>query len=140
MDDKEVARILQNSLEVNQDLRRIIDVLSPKAEIWDKLTETNQGISMQEAADSLKYKGIGRNIMLSVLRDQGILQSKEPRKNVPYREYIERGYFVVRESSVPINGGYVLKPTTLVTPKGIGYIKKVLDKLGYGDKYADASR
>lgn len=136
MEDKEVARILQNSLTVNEELRRAIQELRPKAEIWDKLTETNGAIDMQEAANSIKYRGIGRNTLFSILRGQKVLQSS----NMPYRRYIDSEHFIVIEQSVYINGKTVLRPKTLVTPKGIQYIKKILDKLGHGDIDADTSR
>ena len=49
---------------------------------------------MKEVADILNVKGYGRNNLFKFLREQGILN----RKNEPYRIFIDKGLFEIKES------------------------------------------
>lgn len=85
-------------------------------------------VEMSAVAKLLDYDGIGRNKLFKILRDEKILRYN----NEPYQEYIDRGYFSVIEQEVSVNyDNTIINKKTIVTQKGIDYIRKKLDKLGY---------
>lgn len=57
---------------------------------------------------------IGGNKLFELLRNNKILMAD----NLPYQQYIDRGYFVVKESTYLKGEDYGVSQTTLVTPKG----------------------
>ena len=57
---------------------------------------------------------VGGNKLFELLRDNKILMAD----NLPYQQYIDRGYFVVKESTYLKGEDYGVSQTTLVTPKG----------------------
>ena len=77
---------------------------------------------MKEVADILNVKGYGRNNLFKFLREQGILN----RKNEPYRIFIDKGLFEIKESKYIVDNEVRIKPTTYVTQKGLDYIRKML--------------
>ncbi len=79
---------------------------------------------MQEAAGVLNIKGLGRNNLFKMLREKGILNIN----NIPYREYIEAGYFKVRETVRNIKGCETVIIVTLVNQKGLDFIRKKIEE------------
>lgn len=57
---------------------------------------------------------IGGNKLFELLRNNKILMAD----NLPYQQYVDRGYFVVKESTYLKGEDYGVSQTTLVTPKG----------------------
>jgi Rha family phage regulatory protein len=76
-----------------------------------------------------KAVGMGRNNLFKFLREKGIIMKNS---TIPYQQFIDRGYFVVRE--VPTKRGddqIINEPTARVTAKGLEYIAKlVIDNKG----------
>ncbi|CEM60517.1 hypothetical protein TPHV1_10185 [Treponema phagedenis] len=68
--------------------------MKPKVELADALTSSKGAISMAEAVKVL-HLPFGRNTAFKMLRNAKVLNAD----NIPYQEYINRGYFRVRESS-----------------------------------------
>lgn len=77
-------------------------------------------ISMKRVAEDFK---VGRNKLFDGLRDKNILNPW----NVPYRQFIEAGYFKVIHRSKMIGYGEKQIPVTMVTPLGKKFIKKLLN-------------
>ena len=74
---------------------------------------------------------IGRNRLFSWMRSKGILMMN----NIPYQEYIESGYFRVKESVYECKGKKKTYLQTYGTGKGQQFIiSKRTDELG-GDMY-----
>jgi phage antirepressor YoqD-like protein len=70
----------------------------------------------------LNIPRMGRNKLFAFLRERKILDSR----NIPYREYQERGYFKVVESFYEdSNGQRHIAETTYVYQKGLDYIGKL---------------
>ncbi|MGE5552948.1 MAG: phage antirepressor KilAC domain-containing protein [Betaproteobacteria bacterium] len=100
-------------------LEERVEVLEPKGEMYDLLLSAKNAQTMAEVAKSF---GWGRNRLFAFLRDQRILM----RNNLPYQEYMDSGYFEVREVTTN-RGDFSINVTqTLVTPKGIDFIGKLL--------------
>ena len=102
--------------------KKIIE-LKPKAEFYDDVAGSKSAISIAEVAKVLGVKGLGRNKLFQVLRDNKILQSN----NQPYQAYVDRGYFrVVEQKWVASNGETRINIKTLVYQKGVDYIRKLV--------------
>ena len=83
--------------------------------------ESNTLIDMGEMAKLLCHNGfkIGRNKLFDFLRDQKVILKKKP---VPYQEYVNRGYFELREINVARWGEPRYETKTLVTGTGQQFI------------------
>ena len=101
-----------------------IALMKPKAEFFDAVSDSKTAIEMSQAAKVLNY-GKGRNKLFAILREEKILRDN----NEPYQEYVDRGYFrVVEQKYTKPDGTTCISIKTLVYQKGLGYIKKVLDR------------
>lgn len=92
----------------------------PKVEFAKQVADTTNVIDMGEMAKLANDRGIriGRNRLFSWLRVMGILMMN----NIPYQEYMDRGYFKVKESLYYRDGESKTRQTTYVTGKGQRYI------------------
>lgn len=73
-----------------------------------------------------KAVGMGRTTLFKFLRDKKVIMKNS---TLPYQEYIDRGYFIVRE--VPTKRGddmIINEPTARVTAKGLEYIAKLVQQ------------
>lgn len=93
--------------------------LQPKAEMFDTFMTGKNAQTMNEVAKCL---GIGRNKLFKFLRDHKILMSN----NTPYECYRREGYFEVIETPIKMGDIVINKPQTLVTPKGVQFIARLL--------------
>lgn len=93
-------------------------IMRPKADFYDRVTQGNDTIDLGEAAKVLNIPGMGRNNLFRFLREKGILM----KSNVPYQEYLDRGYFKIVE--VETGAGVKVKP--VVYQKGLDYIRNRL--------------
>lgn len=97
-----------------------IEVLRPKIQIANTVTETDSCYDVGSFSKILGLKGLGRNNMFAWLRDKKILMSN----NDPYQTHTK--YFKVVPVENPYTGGTNNK--TLVRANGIEYIvKKLID-------------
>lgn len=119
----EALRMLADEVEKHEKTKQQLAIAAPKAEMYDVALSAKNAQSMSIVAKTL---GWGRNRLFAFLRDQGILRHN----NEPYQEYIERGYFVVRQVPISRSAGVQNKPQTLVTAKGMDYIGKLLKENG----------
>ncbi|UKO99383.1 phage antirepressor KilAC domain-containing protein [Nostoc sp. UHCC 0870] len=110
--------------EEKQLLSKQVLELAPKAEIFDIIANDDNFLSLSEAAKLINSPGLGRNKLMVLLRDKGVLQMS----NLPYQKYVDQGYFVVVEK-VTTNVGVQL--VTKVTQKGISFLIRLLQKEGY---------
>lgn len=95
-------------------------------EFYNDLMSTEGLYHMNMIAKQLK---IGRNTMLSYLRDKGIMFYQD-NSNVPYQRFMNQKLFAVVETPCT-DGNY--RPVTYATKKGLEYIRKLLRKDGYYD-------
>lgn len=102
----------------------------PKAEFYDAVTGANcrTAVEMRVVSGVLNYKGIGRNKLFEILRQEGILSQD----NLPYQRYKDAGWFRVAETKyTQPDGDVCVSYKTVVYQKGIAAIKRILDRLGY---------
>ena len=99
-------------------------ILEPKAELMDKVMDTDQKIDIGQAAKILQLP-FGRNTLFHKLREKGVFFSN---RNEPKQEYIKRGYFELKEKWIDRDnhdGFMVVK--VLVTQKGLDFIAKLFE-------------
>ncbi len=96
--------------------------MQPKAEFFDAVASSKSAIPMDQVAKVLNA-GIGRNKLFALLREKKVLD----RSNIPYQEYVDRGYFrVIEQKYTKPNGETNINIKTLVYQKGIDYIRKIV--------------
>lgn len=102
--------------------------LKPKAAFADTVSNSTGALNMSQMAKLLHNKHIdmGRNRLMNFLRNEKILMQD----NLPYQQYIERGYFKVIESVVGNEQYPMTKTSTLVLPAGQQFIFNLLEKWG----------
>lgn len=102
----------------------------PLVEFANQVSNTNNLIDMNAMAKLARAENIpvGRNRLFDRLKRMGVLMSN----NLPYQQYIDRGYFAVKESVFEVDGLKKTYQQTLVTGKGqvfiIGLLKKYYGK------------
>ena len=95
----------------------------PKAEFYDAVTNSPDTIDMAETAKVLNM-GVGRNTIFKILRQQRVLN----RNNIPYQEYIDRGYFRCIESKyTKADGTNCVNIKTVVFQKGADFIRTTVN-------------
>ena len=101
---------------------------TPKAEFYDKVTESKDIFDFKKVAKTINCKGLGRNNLMAVLKKENILDYQ----NLPYQRYVTQGYFkVVEKNYTDFFGNERISTKTVVFQKGIDFIIRLLKKLGY---------
>lgn len=118
--DEATKQMFKIQHEYIRQLHSKIDIDKPKVDFADQVADTANVIDMGEMAKLANDRGIriGRNRLFSWLRVMGILMMN----NIPYQEYMDRGYFKLKESLYYTDGVYKTRQTTYVTGKGQRYI------------------
>ena len=119
----EALRALADETEKIETLKKQNQLMQPKAEFFDAVTDSKTAIPIGDVAKILDI-GIGRNKLFEFLREKNILTSD----NRPYQRYIDAGYFRVIEQKYEVNGEVRINIKTLVFQKGIDWIRKQLAK------------
>lgn len=97
--------------------------LKPKADFYDDVAGSKDSIEMGHVAKVLNIKGYGRNKLFQFLREHKVLD----RSNIPYQQYVDRGYFRVLEQKYTTSKGETkINIKTLVFQKGIDFIRKLI--------------
>lgn len=112
--------MLIRMMEQNQRL----EIAEAKAKEYNALMKTETLYSFKEAADHLAIQRLGRNNLCEFLREKGVLNIQ----NVPYRRFVEAGYF--KRVSKPFTdrlGRTRSSITTVVTGKGLEYILRLAE-------------
>ena len=95
--------------------------------LYNHYINSDGWFKMSEVAGKLNIHGMGRNKIFSILRERHILD----RRNLPYRQFIESGMFMIKDTDIMIGDRIKTVSTTFVSKKGQVFIEKLLRKLGY---------
>ena len=120
---KQALLALLAAEEVKEALVSKVAELEPKAEMYDVVLASGKLLSFSDAAKIINSPGLGRNNLMQLLRDKGVLQYS----NLPYQKYVNPKYFEVVE--VDTHAGF--KTTCKVTQKGLGFLIRLLKDNGY---------
>jgi DNA-damage-inducible protein D len=117
--------------------RRLVEVearnaeLEPKAAAVDHYMNADGLYLVREAA---KLLGIKESALRQWLRDRKVLMSHPSRRNEPYAAYVTDGLFEVKTRPVPISEEETrVFNTTYVTPKGLEFLRRSLEREGLLD-------
>lgn len=105
--------------------KRVFDALNIVKEdylgLYHSFVGTEKWDDMREVAAKLHIKGLGRNKLFQLLRDEGVLD----RNNIPFREYIDRGYFMLSETVRTTKNGDMKFNKVMVSQSGKVFIEKL---------------
>jgi phage antirepressor YoqD-like protein len=124
-DPDTVLMLAQNWKQERQkrlEAEKKITSLQPKIEFLNTILDNDQKIDIGQAAKILELP-FGRNKLFEKLRENGIFFKN---RNEPKQEYIERGYFELKEKWIDRDnhdGFMVIK--VLVTQKGLEYLGRL---------------
>lgn len=116
-----LERTLQEKDKIIENKSKALMIAQPKADKYDKLISAEGYMSFNVVAKQL---GTGRNRLMKLLRDKGIL-FRDGLSNIAYQTYCERGYFVVKYSTG--RNGFACG-VTKVTAKGLAFLYDLLNK------------
>ena len=118
---QEAMAWLNNKVET---LQKQNEEMTPKAEFYDAVTQTNDQIDMAQVSKVLGIKGYGRTNLFYLLRVKCKILLEYP-KNEPYQKYVDSGHFKVIEYPFEDSTGQTrIYRKTVVTQKGIDLIRK----------------
>lgn len=123
-DDELMAKALMVAQRTIESKNKQITEMKPKADFYDTVVSTESLLSMGDTAKLLD-KNVGRNRLYKILREKKILMSD----NIPYQQYVDRGYFKVVENYYMAGDNKVITKTTYVKQKGVDYIRKLLKEM-----------
>lgn len=119
---KELALMVVDAEERAERLQLEIETKHiPRSQFVDQVFNSDALITMSQAAKSLGL-GFGRNTLFKKLREKGILFKSS---NEPKQQYVDSGYFEIKEKMFSTPTGDKIKIQTYVTQKGLGYIAKI---------------
>ena len=110
----------------NKKLEETNKTMLPKVDMYESFMDAHNNKTMKEVANSL-FNGKGRNKLFKFLRDCKVLTSG----NLPYQQYIDRGYFEVKQNPIKMGEKVTNITQTFVTPKGTEYITKLCKDNGF---------
>jgi len=124
--DEPIKQLFRIQCRVINQLNERIRKDEPKVKFADHVSDSTNLIDVNKMAKLCADHGIriGRNRLFAWMRARGILMGG----NIPYQEYIENGYFRVKESVYESNGQTRTYQQTFVTGKGQQYILSRLMK------------
>ncbi|EPF3182176.1 phage antirepressor KilAC domain-containing protein [Escherichia coli] len=120
----EALRLAAELAEQKMHLEQQLVAAAPKVDFADRVSVAN-GILIGNFA---KVVGLKQNALFAWLRENGILIASGGRKNVPFQQYINAGYFTVKEVVLDDEDGYQIRLTPQLTGKGQQWLtRKLLD-------------
>ena len=132
MDHEQTLVFALEQVRENKLLKAENKALAVTASVHEVLTSS---VGSCHVADVAKVLGYGEFKFFAQLRKDGILQSTFAHKNIPYQEYIDQGYFIVKDRTFRAGDETRISKTTFVTPKGESWLAKK-----YGNKAAVSQR
>lgn len=117
------ARAWADEVEAKLLLSAEVKAMTPKAEFYDAVTQSDTWFNMQSVAAILAIKGLGRNNLFTFLVKHGILIDTV----TPYRTQIDNGNFKVVEGVYvnPKTGVNVVSKKVVVSQKGIDAVRRL---------------
>lgn len=122
----EALRLAADLAEQNQQMETRLAIAAPKVEFADRVGEA-KGVLIGNFAKAI---GVGQNKLFAWMRDSGVLIASGARRNVPRQEYMDRGYFTVKETPVLTNHGIQISFTAHITGKGQQWLTRKLKESG----------
>lgn len=128
-----VPQNMGEALRLAADLWEEKQALLPKGQAYDSFIGKENLYTINEVAKKLAVPNMGEKNLFTYLRGRGILSVSKSRWNEPYQDYVNSGYFVLRDGKPwkDSNGKEHIPKQTFVTPRGVDFIHRMLKKDGY---------
>lgn len=121
----EALRLAAEQAEQLERQQALIEQQRPAVEFAKQIASSDKGVKLGNYA---KAVGIGPRRIFDLLREMRVLMTGGDRHNLPYQEFIERGYFNVRQTSYEANEERRIGHTPLITGKGEQWLtRRLLD-------------
>ncbi len=102
--------------------QRKLEIQAPKVEAYNTMLDSKNAMYIREVAKLLNSPEWGEKRLFRFLKNAGVLMEN----NEPYQKYIDKGYFRVIARTYKVYDEVRTSKTTLVLPKGIDYILKLV--------------
>jgi anti-repressor protein len=122
--DINLINLTAQSIRESKIKEKLLLEQAPKVDFYDTIIEADGSFDLQEVSALMKLS-YGRNTLFKRLREGGVLI-----KSLPYREFIDAGYFIVNESSFEAKSKVIVSYQTRVTQKGLDWLLKNKVKFG----------
>lgn len=103
-------------------------IAAPKVAFADAIAGVDKGVLIGQFA---KAVGLGPVTLFRILREQKIFMSKGGFYNLPYQEFVERGYFTVKQGTYATHSETRISHTAMITGKGEIWLRKRLIDSGH---------
>ncbi|NAW99993.1 MULTISPECIES: phage antirepressor KilAC domain-containing protein [unclassified Vibrio] len=103
-------------------------IAAPKAEFADAVAGADKGVLIGQFA---KAVGLGPIAIFRILRELKVFMSRGSSYNLPYQEFVERGYFTVKQGTYETNSETRISHTAMITGKGEIWLRKKLIETGH---------
>ncbi len=124
----EALQLAANQAKELEEKNQALAIAAPKAEFADAIAGAGKGVKLGQFA---KTMGLGPVTIFRVLRELKIFMSRGDSYNLPYQEYVERGYFTVKQGTYETNSQTRISHTALITGKGEIWLRRKLLETGH---------
>ncbi|HHY0479591.1 phage antirepressor KilAC domain-containing protein [Vibrio parahaemolyticus] len=124
----EALQLAANQAKELEAKNQQLAIAAPKAEFADAVAGVDKGVLLGQFA---KTVGLGPIAIFRILRELKIFMSRGSSYNLPYQEFVERGYFTVKQGTYETNSETRISHTAMVTGKGEIWLRKKLIETGH---------
>ncbi|WP_225923963.1 phage antirepressor KilAC domain-containing protein [Vibrio alfacsensis] len=124
----EALQLAANQAKELEVKTQALALAAPKVEFADAIAGADKGVKLGQFA---KTVGMGPVTIFRVLRELKILMSGGDSFNLPYQQYVERGYFAVKQGTYSTNSETRISHTAMITGKGEMWLRKKLIETGH---------
>ncbi len=124
----EALQLAANQARELEQKNQALAIAAPKVEFADAIAGADKGVKIGQFA---KAVGLGPVTIFRILRELKILMSRGDSYNLPYQEFIERGYFTVKQGTFETNSTTHISHTAMITGRGEQWLRKRLIDTGH---------
>ncbi|QXC58681.1 phage antirepressor KilAC domain-containing protein [Vibrio mimicus] len=124
----EALQLAADLAKQNEQVSRQLAIAAPKAEFADHIALAKRGVLLGQFAKSI---GLGPVTLFRIMRELKILIPQGQSYNIPYQEFIDRGYFTIKQGTFETGEETRISNTPLITGKGEIWLQKKLLDAGY---------
>lgn len=112
----------------NKEIAEKYEKAEGELEVYRSITSPKTTFDMKKIADGLAIKGMGRNNLISYLRDKNFICKNG---TAPYNTHVQNGLACVKQVTKYAGKNEITVSKTLITFKGLKWLIKNLKKDGY---------
>ncbi|WP_273859400.1 phage antirepressor KilAC domain-containing protein [Photobacterium sp. GSS17] len=124
----EALQLAANQAKEIEAKNHALALAKPKVEFADAIAGADKGVKLGQFA---KTVGLGPVTIFRILREIKVFMSRGDSYNLPYQEYVERGYFTVKQGTYETNSQTRISHTAMITGKGEIWLRKKLIETGH---------